>query len=52
MSEIDIMIQEIARVALAHTSWRNTIGELLDVSEEELEKVAQVLEREMGGESK
>ena len=52
MSEIDIMIQEIARVALAHKPWRNTIGELLDVSDDELEKVAQVLEHEMGGESK
>jgi len=52
MSEIDITIKEIARLALAHTPWRYTIGELLDVSEEELEKVAQVLNHELKGESK
>lgn len=49
MSDVEITVWEVARVALADPSMRRAIGEKIDLSDEWLEQVRAVLEREMGG---
>lgn len=44
MSDLEIMIQEIARIALEHSDVRSYIGHELDIGDEELSKVSDYLE--------
>lgn len=52
MSDLDILIQEIARIALEDSYTLRRIGHELDVSDEELQRVAQHLNALLEGESK
>ena len=53
MSDLKILIEEVARIALENIAIRSYIGHQLDASEEELERVFQYLEDQLNeGESK
>ena len=52
MSDLDILIQEVARIALEDDATMRRIGHELDVSDEELQRVAQYLNNLLEGESK
>jgi hypothetical protein len=52
MSDLDILIQEIARIALEDSDTLRRIGHELDVSDEELQRVGQHLNALLEGESK
>lgn len=52
MSDLLILIEEVARIALEDRAIRNYIGHQLDASDEELEKAFQYLESKLNeGES-
>lgn len=43
MSDLEILVQEVARIALEDGATMRRIGRELDVSDEELQRVAQYL---------
>jgi len=48
MSDIDLMIQEVARIALEDLATLHRIGHELDVTDEELENLADYLNSLLG----
>ena len=53
MSDLQILIEEVARIALESQDIRQHIGHELDASDEELEKAYQYLQKQLHeGESK
>jgi hypothetical protein len=48
MSDIDLMIQEVARIALEDLATLRRIGHELDVTDEELENLADYLNSLLG----
>ena len=50
MSDLKILIEEIARIALEDEQTRNRIGHELDVSDEELQRVSDHLNSLLEGE--
>ena len=53
MNDLQILIEEVARIALESQDMRDRIGHELDASDEELEKAHQYLQKQLNeGESK
>jgi hypothetical protein len=52
MSDLEILVQEVARIALEDDATMRRIGHELDVSDEELQRVAHYLNKILEGESK
>ena len=47
MNDLQILIEEVARIALENSQMRNAIGHELDASDECLERAAQFLNKQL-----
>lgn len=47
MTNNDIIIHEVARLALANHHWREMISEILDLSDAEMDRIQQLTEKRL-----
>jgi hypothetical protein len=48
MTSKEILIFEVARLALANHHWREMIGEILDLSDAEMDRAQEFTEKHLG----